>query len=208
MAINRRDIIQMLRDENELLKARNKQVSKNLARQQQAFRVLNQFCEKTESYSKSDYLPKVLNELLELVMHTCNTENGSLILIDEEAEKLEFVAVVGESQDHLLNHRISIKTGIVGQVITTRRGIVIEDVHAAREWSSIIDERLNFHTHSLMCVPLDIDERVIGAIEVVNHTTDTSFDENDLNILRVASRLVSFALQKVEKLTLAKETNE
>lgn len=208
MAINRRDIIQMLRDENELLKARNKQVSKNLARQQQAFRVLNELCEKTQLYSKSYDLPKVLNELLEQVMHTCNTENGSLILIDETKEELEFVAVIGESQDHLLNHRISIRTGAVGQVVKTQRALVIEDVHASKQWSPDIDERLEFHTHSLMCAPLIINDRVIGAIEVVNHVADLSFDENDLNILRVASRLVSFALEKLEQLTLAKETKE
>ena len=72
MAIDRRDIIQILRDENELLRARNKQVSRRLARQQQAFRVLNRLCEKTrflsESYSSPTELADVLRELLEMIL--------------------------------------------------------------------------------------------------------------------------------------------
>jgi hypothetical protein len=46
---------------------------------------------------------------------------------------------------------------------------------------------------------------IIGAIEVVNQAQDDAFDENDLNILKVATRLVGLALEKVEQLTLQTE---
>lgn len=204
MAINRRDIIQMLRDENDLLKARNQQVSNKLARHQQAFRVLAELDSKARTISRELDLPDLLNELLAMVMHACNTENGSLILIDEESRELEFVAVIGESHDHLLNHRISIETGLVGHVIKTREALLVEDVHASKQWSSSIDERLDFNTSSLMCVPVTIEDEVVGAIEVVNHTHDTAFDFNDLNILHVAGRMASQILECVQKITLNK----
>jgi transcriptional regulator with GAF, ATPase, and Fis domain len=205
MAINRRDIIQMLRDENELLKARNQQVSKKLALHQQAFRVLAELDSKTRSMSKNLELPELLNELLAMVMHVCNTENGSLILIDEKTRELEFVAVIGESHDHLLNHRISLETGLVGHVIKTRESLLVEDVHDSKQWSSSIDECLDFHTSSLMCTPLTVEEDVVGAIEVVNHVNETPFDYNDLNILHVAGQMASRVLECVQKLTLKKE---
>jgi transcriptional regulator with GAF, ATPase, and Fis domain len=202
MAINRRDIIQMLRDENDLLKVRNQQVSKKLARHQQAFRVLAELDSRALSMSKNLELPDLLNELLEMVMHACNTENGSLILIDEDTNELEFVAVIGESHDHLLNHRISLDTGLVGHVIKTREALLVEDVHTSKQWSSSIDERLNFQTSSLMCTPITIEGEVVGAIEVVNHVNDTPFDFNDLNILHVAGRMTSLVLEYVQKSTL------
>jgi GAF domain-containing protein len=209
MAIDRKDIMQMLRDENALLKATNQQISKRLARQQQAFRVLNQLCIKTrglsESYSNPGELSDVLSEFLEMVLHACDIENGSLILVDEEAGELEFVSVVGESRQNLRNHRMGLHTGIVGKVIASGESVLIEDVRRSRSWSRVIDERLNFHTLSLMCVPLLIHQKVVGAIEVVNHSTDTPFDENDLNILRVATKLVGLALEKVEEITVALE---
>ena len=209
MSIDRRDIIQILRDENDLLKVRNQQIGKKLARQQQAFRVLNRLCEKSrvlaEAYSSSGELSVVLYELLGMVLHTCNIDNGSLILIDEAANELEFVAVIGESQKYLQNHRMSTDTGLVGKSILSGEALLIENVHATNQWSKAIDERLNFHTQSLMCVPLNVNNSVVGAIEVVNHTHDTPFDENDLNVFRVATLLVSIALERVEQITLAME---
>ncbi len=204
MAINRRDIIQMLRDENDLLKLRNQQVSKKLARHQQAFRVLAELDNRAVSMSQSLELPDLLNELLAMVMHACNADNGSLILIDEKTSELEFVAVIGESHDHLLNHRMSLETGLVGHVIKTRKPLLVEDVHNSKQWSSSIDERLDFQTSSLMCIPVTIEDEIVGAIEIVNHAHDPAFEVNDLNILQVAGRMACQVLESVYKLTLDK----
>lgn len=212
MPINRRDIIQILRDENALLKARNKQISGQLAQHQQAFRVLDELCDKALSYSSMSietFDPgEALNDLLAMILHACNIENGSVILVDEQAEELEFVAVIGEAQGYLLNHRMSLQAGVVGHVIDTQQPTLIENVHTSKEWSGAIDERLDFHTQSLMCVPLKVDDRVIGAIEVVNHTSDVMFNEYDLSVLRVATRLVSFTLEKVEAIALAQDSKK
>ena len=205
MAINRRDIIQMLRDENELLKIRNQQVGSRLARLQQAFRVLNEIDEETAGLSSTPDIAALFHQLLELVLHTCNTENGSLVMLDDETQELEFVEVIGDSRDALLNHRVNAETGIVGQTIKTGQALLIENVRNSKLWSSSIDVYLSFHTESLMCVPLKIAGRVIGAIELVNHTGEAVFDENDLNVLCVAACYVSRALEQAEKLMISVE---
>ena len=133
MTINRRDIIQILRDENELLKIRNKQVSSKLSRMQQAFRALTDIERKTRSMTVAPDLEELFYELLNLVMHTCNTEIGSLLLLDTDGNELEFVEVVGETRDALLGHRISSDTGIVGRCIKTREPILVENVHNSKQ---------------------------------------------------------------------------
>lgn len=208
MAIDRRDIIQMLRDENELLKTRNHQVGGRLARLQQAFRALNDIDAKTRQLSSTTDIVMLFKQLLELVLHTCNTENGSLIMLDDETNELEFVEVIGDSHDALINHRIDVNTGIVGTTIKTGQAKLIANVHASNQWSSSIDDYLSFHTESLMCAPLQIGDRVIGAIELVNHTGDDTFDENDLNVLRVAACYVSRALKQAEKLMIPTEVKK
>ncbi|MCK4709711.1 MAG: GAF domain-containing protein [Gammaproteobacteria bacterium] len=208
MAINRRDIIQMLRDENELLKIRNQQVGSRLARLQQAFRVLNEIDEETAGLSSTPDIAALFHQLLELVLHTCNTENGSLVMLDDETQELEFVEVIGDSRDALLNHRVNAETGIVGQTIKTGQALLIENVRNSKLWSSSIDVYLSFHTESLMCVPLKIAGRVIGAIELVNHTGEAVFDENDLNVLCVAACYVSRALEQAEKLMISMEKDK
>ena len=209
MAIDRRDVIQILRDENELLKTRNRQVGNRLARLQQAFRVLNDLDTKTRNLSRKIDIAELIKQLLELVLHTCNTENGSLLLIDEDSQQLEFVEVIGNSRDALLNHRINMDIGIVGSSIKTGKAILVENVHStSKKWSSSVDKYLSFHTQSLMCVPLELEDRIIGAIEMVNHVGDPVFDENDLNVLRVAACYVARALDRAEKLMIPSEINK
>jgi len=202
MPIDRRGLAQMLRDENESLKARIQQISIRLTRHQQAFRALNQMDDKMSGLSAKFDLKKLLNKLLSLALHACDSENGSLILIDDESGELVFADVVGEAREQLRNHRISSDTGIVGNVVMTKIPVLVPDVQKSVQWSSEIDQVVGFKTRALMCAPLYNDDKTYGAIEVVNNNSNDLFDENDLAILRVTARYVSQALQKAEDMTL------
>ena len=202
MPIDRRGLVQMLRDENESLKARIQQISIRLTRHQQAFRALNQMDDTMRELSVEFDLKKLLNELLSLALHACDSENGSLILVDDESGELVFADVVGEAREQLRNHRISSDTGIVGNVVMTKIPVLVPDVQKSVQWSSEIDQVVGFKTRALMCAPLYNDDKTYGAIEVVNNNSNDDFDENDLAILRVTARYVSQALQKAEDMTL------
>ena len=202
MPIDRRGLVQMLRDENESLKARIQQISIRLTRHQQAFRALNQMDDTMSGLSAKFDLKKLLNELLSLALHACDSENGSLILVDDESGELVFADVLGEAREQLRNHRISSDTGIVGNVVMTKIPVLVPDVQKSVQWSSEIDQVVGFKTRALMCAPLYNDDKTYGAIEVVNNNSNDHFDENDLAILRVTARYVSQALQKAEDMTL------
>ena len=202
MPIDRRGLAQMLRDENESLKARIQQISIRLTRHQQAFRALNQMDDTMSGLSAKFDLKKLLNKLLSLALHACDSENGSLILVDDESGELVFADVVGEAREQLRNYRISADTGIVGNVVMTKIPVLLPDVQKSVQWSSEIDQVVGFKTRALMCAPLYNDDKTYGAIEVVNNNSNDDFDENDLAILRVTARYVSQALQKAEDMTL------
>ncbi len=202
MPIDRRGLAQMLRDENESLKARIQQISIRLTRHQQAFRALNQMDDTMSGLSAEFDLKKLLSKLLSLALHACDSENGSLILVDDESGELVFADVVGEAREQLRNYRISSDTGIVGNVVMTKIPVLLPDVQKSVQWSSEIDQVVGFKTRALMCAPLYNDDKTYGAIEVVNNNSNDDFDENDLAILRVTARYVSQALQKAEDMTL------
>ena len=202
MAIDRRDIVAMLRRENELLKARNQKLGARLTRHQQAFRALDRMVETMLAMRTSLDLSKLINDLLSLVLHACDAENGSMILVDDTTDELVFAEVIGETREHLINHRISIDTGIVGHVVKTRQAMLVTDVRNASKWSAEVDQVIGFNTNALMCAPLFNNEKTYGAIEVVNNLTSDEFDENDLAIMRVAARFVSQALEEAEDITV------
>jgi len=205
MSFNRRDIIQMLRRENELLKAQNRQLSDRLTRYQQAFRALNRMDDTMRGMSNEIDIGNLINEFLALALHACDSDNGSLILIDEATGELVFVDVIGEARDHLINHRIDKDTGVVGRVVTSLKAELVTDVQKSPEWSAEIDEVVGFKTQALMCAPLFSNEKTYGAIEVINSSSTDDFNANDLSILRVTARFVSQALQMAEEITRSKD---
>ena len=201
MGINRRDIVQMLRRENEALKARNQKLGTQLIRHRQAFRALERMDEIMRQMRSDFDLKRVINDLLALALHACDSENGSLVLIDDETDELVFAEVIGETREQLLDHRISIDTGIVGHVVKTQEAMLVTDVHRSSQWSSEVDQAIGFNTNALMCAPLYDNDRTYGAIEVVNNRYSDVFDDNDLATLRVTARFVSQALREAEDIT-------
>ena len=202
MGINRRDILEMLRRENELLKARIQKLDTRLVKHQQAFRALDRMDETMRSVRSGFDLKRLINDLLALALHACDSENGSLILVDDESNELVFAEVIGDARPQLLNHRIGIDTGVVGYVVRTHEAMLVTDVHNSSKWSAEIDQVVGFNTNALMCAPLYSSVKTYGAIEVVNNMYSDQFDENDLAILRVTARFVSQALQQAEDITL------
>lgn len=205
MAINRRDILEMLRRENELLKARSQRVDSRLTRHKQAFRALIRMDETMRAMRPGFNISVLVSDLLTLALHACDSENGSMILIDESNDELEFVEVIGDTREQLLNHRIEIGTGIVGHVIRTQKAMLVNDVHDSSRWSAEVDRVIGFHTNALMCAPLLYRDKIFGAIEVVNTVSSEEFDESDLAILRVTARFVSHALKEAETITLGQD---
>ena len=169
MARDRRDIVEMLRHENEFLKARNQKIDARLTRHQQAFRALNRMDETMRAMRSSFDLKKLINDLLALVLHACDSENGSLILVDDDTNELVFVEVIGDTREQLLNHRIDIDTGIVGHVVKIQKAMLVTDVQNSSKWSAEVDQVIGFNTNALMCAPLFNCEKTYGAIEVVNN---------------------------------------
>lgn len=200
MAKDRRDIVEMLRRENEILKTRNQKIDARLVRHQQAFRALQRMDETMREMRINFDLKRLVGELLALALHACDSEHGSLILLDDDTEELVFAEVIGETREQLLNHRIPVETGIVGHVIKTRQAMLVTDVHRSSKWSSEVDRVIGFNTNALMCAPLLSHNHVIGALEIVNHMNSDEFDDNDLAILRVTAWFVGQALNEAERL--------
>jgi len=124
-----------------------------------------------------------------------------MILVDDGTNELVFVEVIGDTREHLLNHRIDIDTGIVGHVVKTQKAMLVTDAQNSSKWSSEVDQVIGFNTNALMCAPLGSNERIYGAIEVVNKISCNEFDESDLTILRVTARFVSQVLREAEDIT-------
>jgi Nif-specific regulatory protein len=139
-----------------------------------------------------------LDTLLELTMDSACRIFGagaaSLLLLDEESGTLRFRTATGEKREELKSYRLKLGEGIAGWVAQTGKPLIVADPQSDDRFLEELGEKIDYLTTSLICVPLRIQDRVIGVLEVLNHLTGR-FSNEDLEHLELLAEQVSRAIQ-------------
>jgi serine phosphatase RsbU (regulator of sigma subunit) len=119
----------------------------------------------------------------------------SLWLIDKETNELWTKVAHGIDQI-----RIPLGKGIVGACVEEDRVLVINDISVDPRLHKQVDQRTGYQTRRLLCVPLRVEGRVIGALQLLNKPTP--FTETDAGLLGL---LAHFAANAIEGERLRRE---
>ena len=141
-----------------------------------------------------------LNEVLRLVIEHAREwlgmESASLALVQDG--HLVFKQAVGPVGDGLVGATIELGSGIAGWVALNNEPIIVPDVRADPRWASGFDERSGYTTRALACVPVQIENRAIGVIEVVNPASGR-FDPDTLDLLNSLASLAGTAIVQAQR---------
>ncbi|MFN2280433.1 MAG: GAF domain-containing protein [Anaerolineales bacterium] len=185
-------LLRNLKAENADLKADLSDFRDQNQRLWQVIQALNELDFDLEDYSGPSDLTGMVMNILKTALKAVGSENGSILLLDDDTEELVFVAVVGERQKELADFRIPADSGVAGWVRVNKKPTLVQDVRKDNRWISAVDQSIGFHTQSLMAVPLVMGERVLGVMEVVNALSEDHFTNKDLTLLQLTARLASF----------------
>jgi len=150
----------------------------------------------------------LLDRILEAALAVIGSNDGSLLLIDNDKGELVFVLVHGSVGEKLVNHRIPLGQGIAGWVAKNGRAVIIPNVRADPRFSTAVDRDFGFNTRSLLCVPITLGNRTMGVLQAVNKSDGEEFNRADLNLLGVVAQLAATALAKAEDAIQAEESKE
>jgi sigma-B regulation protein RsbU (phosphoserine phosphatase) len=127
-----------------------------------------------------ELFPLILNLSLEAV----GAERGAVLIL--EAGTLVPRAVKGEG--------LQISTTVRDKVLTEKASILVADVfenEAFRNQQSIAGQQVR----SMLAVPLQAEDRVIGLVYVDSSSFVRSFDANDLNLLTVLGNVAAIRIE-------------
>jgi len=124
------------------------------------------------------------------------TEIGSLMLINKETNTLEIAAAKGLSEDVVKNTRIPFGQGIAGKVAEEGEPILCEDVEKDKRFFRQSNEK--YTSRSFISVPLKVEDRVIGVLNVNNKQSRQKFNEKDLRLLTILADQSAMALENIE----------
>ena len=120
----------------------------------------------------------------------------SLMLVDEKKGELIFEVAQGPVA-HKLKGGVRIKKGqgIAGQVYETGEPILIEDAYRDQRFNQDFDRMTGYHTRSILCVPLKIQDRVIGVSQVINKLDGSPFNVEDEETLGLLCASAAIAVE-------------
>ncbi len=141
-----------------------------------------------------------LDEVLELIMSASRAvlraEACSLLLADPATDELVFTVAQGPVADQLRDsHRVKKGSGIAGYVFETGEPQLIEDVYEDPRFHPGFDRRTGYRTRSMLCVPIQAKERVIGVSQVINRQDGLPFTREDLETLLLLCSHAAVAIE-------------
>ena len=92
--------------------------------------------------------------------------------------------------------------GIVGKTVTTRTCQMVRDASQDPAFAGSVDKDTGFVTKSILCAPLIIQGRCIGALELINKKTGSGlFDSNDQYLLMALVSAAALAIRNARMAT-------
>jgi GAF domain-containing protein len=141
----------------------------------------------------------LLQSIVEVARAIFGAKASSVFLLDESTDELVFEAVSGHGEDTLVGRRLPSGRGIAGWVLVTRQSIVIEDVAADARFDRDVAESTGYMPKGLMAVPLLIDERVLGVLEVLDRPRRPGFTLQEMELLDLFAGQAAIALDLLQR---------
>jgi signal transduction histidine kinase len=147
-------------------------------------------------------LQPLLNLIVQSATGILDCEAGSLFLIDAQTEEPVCEAVIGPIRDFLPGQRLPPGAGMVGQAIQGGKPIIANDSERRME----IHEKTGLdnwiRTQDTLLVPMRLQDRVIGAIEVLNKRNGEVFTYTDQELLTTFTSQATIAIENARLYTM------
>ncbi len=137
-----------------------------------------------------------LAELLEMILRIARTEvkaeRASVFLVDHKRNELWSIVASGLDHQEI---RIPFGTGVAGRVAGTGEVINVEDAYSLAFFDPSFDQKFNYQTKSLMCLPIrHASGSIVGVVELLN-SHNGRFSAEDSDFLARLSGHMAMALE-------------
>lgn len=144
--------------------------------------------------SVMDFQP-LLEMIMEKSKEVMDAESSSLMLLDEETNELTFNVATGEKGAALREIRLPVGKGIAGWVAEQKEPLLVPDAYADPRFNREADKMSGFHTRSILCVPLMIQERILGVVQVLNPRERLTFEDGDRRVFTSFADQAAIAIE-------------
>ena len=132
----------------------------------------------TKQIRETPSLDVLLENIVKQAMRLNSAEAGSLLLYDDTGH-LKFKVTLGPVSDKIKDRVVITGVGFSGWCAANKQPVRVNDTAKDERFNSEFDMKSGFKTRSIMCVPLILNNKVIGVIEVLNKRGGLFTDEDE-----------------------------
>lgn len=141
----------------------------------------------------------LLTRIVESATRLTDGESSSLLLVDNENNKLYFEIALGPKGPAVKRFTLNMGEGIAGWVAQNNTSLIVNDVDRDKRYYSDISEKVGYPTDSILAVPMRIKDKCIGVIEIINKKKNSSFTNEDLQWLEIFAGQAALTIQNAKE---------
>ena len=150
----------------------------------------------SQAFAQSRDIDATLNQGLNQIAATVGAEGGALFLLEDDS----LVCHVCCGPVDISGLRLDLKAGIVGHAVDSGEAQIVRDVANDPNFNAQADSESGFTTRSILCVPMMVRDKRLGAIELVNKSGgDGLFTDIDLTLLEMLGSAAALALENARQ---------
>ena len=171
---------------------------------ERSMRKSNRIEEKVERLALLSQLGQILNSTLdhkeirrraiEAATQLMKAEAGSLLLVDEDKRQLYFEVALSDREEDIKMIPLNFGEGIAGWVAREGKPLIVNSPKRDPRFFQGVDERTEFKTRNIICVPVKVKEKTIGVLEAINKQERGGFNRGDLSLFISLADQVAIAL--------------
>ncbi len=191
-AIERRNLFNRNRKLVEDLEQRNVKLSAAVQR-------LTSLIDAGRAMSGIVNISDLLDFFVQQVSKELDADRASLMRLDEEAGELSIAASRGISEELVRKARVKLGEGVSGWVARTGKPILVKDVRTdpRARYQGDSDMAESFISSPIvLSVPILLQEKVLGVINVTNRRSGGSFDDEDMAYLYGLAGQAAVAMER------------
>jgi len=146
-----------------------------------------------QDFAASLDVKSTLQHVLSRIAGQLDAEAASLFLL--EPGDAQLVCEASEGPVNINGLCIPADQGIVGRAVNDNACQIVRDVRHDPDFEHTVDADTGFTTRSILCAPMSVKDRCVGAIELINKTSgDGLFSEQDRHVLQSMASSAALAI--------------
>lgn len=141
-------------------------------------------------------IDQLMSSFLSFVAGAMNINKCSLMLFDEKMRELTIRGAIGINDEIIRKTRLRIGDNISGRVARENKPVLIEDIERNSFVRKKNDPRYN--TKSLLCLPIIVNKRTVGVLNLNNKVNGRNLDRKDLYLASIIAERLSHIIEKLQ----------